>query len=256
MLQTRRRPIPVVTSSARHRPPDPLAIEWRQVTRHRAGRPVTIQAKIPIGQGKKETIRISATEAGAKFLKENLGYYARVCRSNAQAIQESLLWDFLVQWESNDTKRRLMMGAIKDTLVQDGPWIRAFAKRVTQPSSGVNREDRALLNRILAAAQRAGHDRAKFYSKKKRLLTWPLQAYLIELCLGGAQWWTAHKLKPPFKIVQADLDSSRSRYAGESRGPESLYKRYLKQYLGREWETLMTGDPEHMPQAVQRLLPK
>jgi hypothetical protein len=251
MLQKRRRPIPIVTSSARHRPPDPLAIEWSQ-TRHRAGRPVTIQAKIPIGQGKKETICISATEAGAKFLKDNLGYYARVCRSNAQAIQESLLWDFLVRWESNYTKRQFMMEAVNDTLVQDGPWIRAFAKRVSQPSSGVKREDRELLERILAAAKRAGRARTKFYSKTDRLLKWPLQAYLIELCLGGAQWWTEHKLKPPFKIVQAELDRSRSRDDGDRRGPTSLYK----WYLGCEWETLMTGSPKHMPQAVQRLLPK
>lgn len=251
MLQKRRRPIPVVTSSSRHRPPDPLAIEWSQ-TRHRAERPVTIQAIIPIGQGKKETICISATEAGAKFLKENLGYYARVCRSNAQAIQESLLWDFLVRWESNYTKRKFMMAALKDTLVQDGPWIRAFAKRVTQHSSGVNREDRELLERILAAAKLAGRARTKFYSKKKRLLTWPLQAYLIELCLGGGQWWTEHNLKPPFEVVQAELDLSRSRGYGDGRGVASLYRRHL----GPQWRTLMTGSPKHMPQAVQRLLPK
>ena len=227
MLQKRRRPIPIVTSSARHRPPDPLAIEWRQVTRHRAGRLVTFEAKIPIGQGTKETIRISATEAGAKFLKDNLGYYARVCRSNAQAIQESVLWDFLARCESNYTKRQFMMGAIKDTLVQDGPWIRAFAERVSQRSSGVKREDCVLLGRILAAAKQAGRDRAKFYSKTNRLLIWPLQAYLIERCLGGGQWWTYHKLKPPFDVVQAELDLSRSRDYGNGRGVASLYKRYL-----------------------------
>lgn len=153
MLKKIRRSIPVVASSASHRPPDPLAIEWSQVTRHRAGRLVTFEAKIPIGQGKKETICISATGAGAKFLKENLGYYARVCRSNPQAIQQSVLWGFLELWESNYTKRQFMRGAITDTLVQDGPWIQAFAERVYQPSSGVKPEDRELLDRILVAAQ-------------------------------------------------------------------------------------------------------
>lgn len=253
MLQKRRKPIPIVTSSARHRPPDPLAIEWSQLTRHRAGRLVTFEAKIPIGQGKKETIRISATGAGAKFLKDNLGCYARVCRSSPQAIQQSVLWGFLELWESNYTKRQFMMGAIKDTLVQDGPWIRAFAKRVSQPSSGVKQsEDHVLLDRILAAAQLAGRDRAKFYSKTRRLLKWPIQAYLIELCLGGGQWWTHHKLKPPFEVIQAELDLSRSRGYGNNRGVASLYRRHL----GPQWETLMTGSPKQMPQAVQRLSPK
>ena len=252
MLKKRRRSIPVVTSSASHRPHDPLAIECSQVTRHRAGRLVTFEAKIPIGQGKKETIRISATGAGAKFLKDNLGYYARVCRSNPQAIQQSVLWGFLELWESNYTKRQFMMGAIIDTLIQDGPWIRAFAERVSQPSSGVKPEDRELLDRILVAAQLAGRDRAKFYSKTRRLLKWPIQAYLIELCLGGGQWWTHHKLKPPFEVIQAELDVSRSRDDGNNRGVASLYRRNL----GPQWRTLMTGSPKQMPQAVQRLLPK
>jgi len=236
--------------SSIHEPPDPLEIEVRQVSKHRPGRPVTFERKIPIGQGKKETICIRATEAGARFLKENLSYYARECRGNAQAIQQSELWKFLKLWEERLTKRKVMMEEIRHTLVQNGPWIQAFSERVSRRSSDVKREDSVVLDHILAAAKQAGRDPAKFYSQTGRLLRSPLQAYLIELCRGGGYWWTYHNLITPFDIVQKELAVSRSRSYGDKRGVASLYRRYL----GPQWKTLMTGSPESMPHQVRRLL--
>jgi len=104
-----------------------------------------------------------------------------------------------------------MVGAIQDMLVQDGPWIRAFSKRVTQRSSGVTREDGVLLDRILAAAQLAGRDREKFYSQRGQLLKGPLEACLIELCLGGwqASWKRRSIISTDPRAVVAGLDLHR-----------------------------------------------
>jgi hypothetical protein len=230
----------------------PEDIEWKKSARHRPGKPLTFKATIPIGQGKKETVHIRATEAGARFLKENLSYYARMCRSDVRAIRQSILWEVLELWEGEHTKRRLMMGLIKDGLIEYGPWIEAFSDRVSRRSTGVTRADGVLLDRILAAAQQAGLERKKFYSPSGRLLKGPLRAYLIELCLGGGYWWAKVNLKPPFEKAKVERGVSLNRSYGDGRGDATLYKGYL----GPQWKTLMTGPSTSVPPPVRRLLTK
>ena len=243
----------IMPSSSRYDPPDLDEIEWPKLGRHRPGRRLALEFAIPIGPGNKETIRISATQAGARFLKEDLSFFARECGgSHPLAIKASLLWRFLSEWEeAATTNLQRRKEDLKEILIEYGPWIRAFAERVSQPPRHVKREDRKLLNRILVAAQRAGYDRAEFCSQKTKtrdqLLRWPIQAYLIEFCSGGAEWWTAWVRQTPFDKVRDEL--ARSRRSDEAKRGMNLYRLYL----GPQWETLMTGSPDSIPPPVRRL---
>ena len=133
-----------------------------------------------------KAIKISATPLGARLLLDDLAFWTRGSLRNRKQVSQSFLWDLLHVAATAHGKRRMYVRqAIGEGVQRYGPWIYSFAKRLTQGRADA--DDVALLENIVASAQEAGYKRAEFFSlhRAPRLLVWPIQAFLIELCLGG-----------------------------------------------------------------------
>ena len=130
-----------------------------------------------------------------------------------------------------------------------GPWIYSFAKRLTEGRADAG--DITLLETILASAQEAGYERAEFFSHQKtpRLLVWPIQAFLIELCLGGKQSWCSVNLVPPVELMRREIRRRRTQQIGGGTGVANVYKKYLRS----NWQRIVQQSHHPIPPAIRRI---
>lgn len=188
-------------------------------------------------------VRISTTAEGARALLDDLTWHSVASRADPRQIRQSVAATFLrLAIEAAQSRRRYVRDCIEYAVRSCGPWIYRFARTVTNPHDVPTKNDLALLRRILAAAERAGYGREPFYSTHPapRLLGWPLQAFLFELCVGirkKGDWWTDSGLTSPFDLVQQELSSKRKRgsYAVKLTG-------FYKLFLGRDWRVVVDQD--------------
>lgn len=191
-------------------------------------------------------VKISTTPIGAQALLDDLKCFTS--RTNPGPIRSStvaMVLDALAN--ARMSRYRATRESIDALLELDGPWISAFAKRLRDKH--VSSDDHSLLKKILAAAEDAGYKRAEFFRRDRpnALLLWPIQAFLIEYCLGGAHWWIQQRLIPPMRLVRQNL--KRNRGSSEKR---TIYKRYLR----KGWREIIYREPEpdYLPRRLRHLL--
>ena len=149
------------------------------------------------------------------------------------------------------TKLQYILACIRETVRWYGPWIHQFAKRVSAGHS-LNKEDNALLKKILSEAKSRGYKRSLFEShhQKPRPLYSTLVAFLIEHCSGGGGVWKDINRTPPVELIKKAVAHQRKQGYGDRGGVENL----LKEYLGEEWKQIRDQPAPKMPKPIRCLL--
>lgn len=195
-------------------------------------------------------LKLSATPAGAQALLTDLMFFCMSYR-NAANMHESVIGkmlDFAIR--APVTRRQYVRTSIDAGVRRYGPWIYAFANRISRGNATA--ADLALLPRLLEHAEHAGYSRAAFYSKHKspRVLLWPLQSFLLEFALGGAHWWQLVEFTPPVELMKRESERTRTRRLdGMDTGVTSLYRKYL----GTSWRQVITRGALVVPPRLRRL---
>lgn len=192
-------------------------------------------------------VKVSTTPMGAQTLLCDLKFWTS--RTNPTEIRSSVVVHVLLAAANAKTTRwRATREAVDALLTLDGPWISAFARR--QNAKHISATDLHLRDKILAAAKRAGYKRAEFFRRCKPgiVLLWPIQAFLIEYCLGGAHWWRKANLIPPMQLMRQAVQRGRG---STETGKRTIYRHYL----GDGWRAIIERQPElgYVPRRIRRL---
>lgn len=193
-------------------------------------------------------VKLSASPEAARALLADLKFWT--LRDKPEVIRNSAVVHVLnVVSAAKLTRWGVTRQAINALLGLDGPWIAAFVNRVKGPA--VDRHDAAMLVRILTAAEKAGYERRQFFRRSdgQRVLAWPLQAFLLEHCLGGAHWWTEASLIPPMQLIQQEM--TRRRDSADDAGRRNIFQHYL----GADWRAVVDRPPRpgYVPRRLRRL---
>lgn len=205
-------------------------------------------------------IAISATAEAALALLDDLKWYAAASRSSAKPILQSVAATFLrLAIEAATSRRQYLRECIAEAVRLYGSWIHAFALRVTDQRTPRRKDDSKLLARLIKAARTVGYAPKLFYSTRPncqpRLLRWPLQAFILELCVGVRKkggWWVESGLSSPMETVQREL--RRRRRLGSDEGkPGRLYKLIVGK---DEWSRIVSRSiqADTPPRAIVRAL--
>lgn len=192
-------------------------------------------------------VKVSTTPKGAQALLDDLKFWTS--RTNLQEIRNSaVVHVLLAAANAKLTRWRVTREAIDALLRRDGPWISAFAGRLN--GRRVSAADLHLRNKILGAAKCAGYRRDEFFRRDKPdiVLLWPIQAFLIEHCLGGAHWWRDASLIPPMQLVRKEMQRSRG---STKTGKRTIYRHYL----GDGWRAIIERPPAlgYVPRRIGQL---
>lgn len=206
-----------------------------------------------------ERIKITASPQAAAMLLGDLLWCARGAQRKPTELMQSRLWRFLefAVAGGRESRRTFIQGCVEDGILSYGQWIREFADRVTRtplPSG----KDKNLLTKVLAEARRLGYQEADFFSqtrKHPKLLKWPLQAFLVEYCLGGPASWKQVNLTPPFQLMKRELSRRRARH--QRKNYETGITGFYRKYVTGDWRSRLKKShlrSQEIPLPLARLL--
>jgi hypothetical protein len=199
-----------------------------RTTKPKRGRPITVTATIKnYGECKLTLAKDTAVRLEGDMLwhAQNVAVFHR-----SDLIQNSLIGDMLSTaiGPVESTRHQYVLSCIREGIEGFGPWIIKFVDRVsgTKPPT---KDDALLLKKILVEAKKSGYEKRVFYSRNQpsRISKSTLTAFLIEYCLGGAEWWKNIRLIPPLKLSILSIQRQQGQTYGKKGGPLNLFRHYL-----------------------------
>jgi hypothetical protein len=199
--------------------------------------------------------KISAAPEMAMVLLEDLAFWQR----NPKQILASVVATFFsIASDASRSSRGNTVKSIRAGILLYGPWIHSFAIRLTPRSRShaeraADDRDWHIFDRVMQAATSAGYERRRFLSTRnpKLPLRWPLQAFMLEYCLGGRSAWQQAGLITPLDLVERMIAKRQDRDTGD-RAVTGIYQHYL----GPAWRSLFRRAPRRpgIPRPIKRLI--